>query len=231
MNAILNKERKAKVLFVGNSYTYYNDMPKIFESIAKGEGADVEVYSVTKGGYTLEQLADVNDEYGKRADDILGKERFDLVFLQEQSRRPIIAPELFLKGAKALDAKIKANGARTVLYQTWGRKEGNAELYDVASSTREMAEKLADSYESVASELGCTLSKVGQAFLCSYEKHPEAEIYAPDGSHPNADGSYLAALCHYAVAYGEDPREVKYNHGTDEITAKILKEAAFEASK
>ena len=77
----------------------------------------------------------------------------------------------------------------------------------------------------------CIRRTPGRVFARFAAEEDPREIYAPDGSHPNADGSYLAALCHYAVAYGEDPREVKYNHGTDEITAKILKEAAFEASK
>jgi len=229
MGSLLNKETKAKVLFIGNSYTYYNDMPKIFESIAKGQGADVEVFSVTKGGYTLLQLADVNDEHGKRADDILKSEKFDVVFLQEQSRRPIIDKGLFIDGVKALDAKIKENGARTVLYQTWGRNKGNAELYDVASDTRDMAEKLADSYEAAAEEISCPVSRVGYAFLDVFENHPETELYVSDGSHSNELGSYLAALCHYATVYGEDPAEVKYDHGIDPDVARMLKEAAGRA--
>ena len=43
MCALLSKDKKARVLFIGNSYTYYNDMPKIFESIARAQGADLEV--------------------------------------------------------------------------------------------------------------------------------------------------------------------------------------------
>ena len=226
MIAILNKERKAKVLFIGNSYTYYNDMPKIFEAIAKEQGADVEVFSVTKGGYTLEQLSDVNDEHGKRADELLKKESFDLVFLQEQSHRPISAPDLFIQGAKALASKTKANGASVILYQTWGRNKGNPDLEKFGKDTRDMAEKLAVSYENAAKELGCGISRVGYAFLRVFENHPEIEIYAPDGSHSNVAGSYLAALCHYNTAYGEDATKVSYNHGLDECVANILKEAA-----
>ena len=58
----------------------------------------------------------------------------------------------------------------------------------------------------------------------------EVELYAPDGSHPNSTGSYLAALCHYAVSYGEDPTLVSYDHGEGEETARILKEAAKAVS-
>lgn len=230
MCALLSKDKKARVLFIGNSYTYYNDMPKIFESIARAQGADLEVLSVTKGGYTLEQLASPDNEYGRAVDSLLSGERFDVVFLQEQSRRPVIDPELFMKGTEALTKKARANRAGVILYQTWGRNKGNPELYDIARDTREMAEKLGASYLRVAGALGCSLSRVGDAFLDVFENHPEVELYAPDGSHPNPTGSYLAALCHYAVSYGEDPTLVSYDHGEGEETARILKEAAKAVS-
>lgn len=47
-----------KVLFVGNSHTYYNDMPRIFASLARDNGHDVQVESVTKGGWILPDRAD-----------------------------------------------------------------------------------------------------------------------------------------------------------------------------
>lgn len=40
-------------LFIGNSYTYYNDMPKLFETLCRENGKDVTAYSVTKGGREL----------------------------------------------------------------------------------------------------------------------------------------------------------------------------------
>ena len=225
MNRVVNNEEKIKILFIGNSYTYYNDMPKIFEEIAKGQGVNVEVTSVTKGGYTLCQLADTNDEYGKKADEALKREKFDVVVLQEQSCRPVKNAELFEKGAKALHEKIKENGAVTVLYQTWGRKDGNADLCTIAENTGEMAKMLEKAYEKLADILSCRVSKVGSAFLDVYENHPEIELYAPDGSHPNTIGSCLAALCHYSFVFGEDPENVKLECMKDENTARILKDA------
>ena len=37
------------ILFIGNSYTYYNDMPAIFQALARDNGKDVNTYAVTKG--------------------------------------------------------------------------------------------------------------------------------------------------------------------------------------
>ena len=54
------------ILFIGNSYTYYNDMPKMLESLARAAGFYAEVASVTKGGYTLARLASDDNENGRR---------------------------------------------------------------------------------------------------------------------------------------------------------------------
>lgn len=203
MNPLLVNDPPYSVLFIGNSYTYYNDMPTIFADIAAEQGIPVNVASVTKGGYTLQKLADPNDKYGKLANDILCSQRFDVTFLQEQSLRPIVDHEKFLDGAKLLDARIRQNGSKTVLYQTWGRNSDSQDLRDLNLTTRSMSEKLSAAYKAVAKELSCTVSPVGDAFLYVSENYPSVELYNPDNSHPSLIGSALAALCHYVTIFGK----------------------------
>ena len=47
-----------KILFIGNSYTYYNHMPEIFERLARENGKEVQVFSVTCGGHKLYEYVD-----------------------------------------------------------------------------------------------------------------------------------------------------------------------------
>ena len=94
-------------LFVGNSFTFYNDMPKIAESIAKDLGYDLTCDSVTVGSHTLEQYADVTDEYGKILDDKLKSSTvYNFVILQEQSTRSYTHFDSFEKGVSDLVSKI-----------------------------------------------------------------------------------------------------------------------------
>ena len=87
---------KTRILFIGNSYTYYNDMPlSLFAPMAKAAGYCVEVGSVTKGGYKLEQFEDQNDEKGKEAERVLSEKQFDFVVIQEHSVRPASDPDKF----------------------------------------------------------------------------------------------------------------------------------------
>ncbi|MBQ2117839.1 MAG: hypothetical protein II192_02145, partial [Clostridia bacterium] len=74
-----------RVLFIGNSHTFFNDMPLLFAGIAAADGREITVESVTKGGWTLEKHANKNDECGKQIDRLLREERFDFVILQENS--------------------------------------------------------------------------------------------------------------------------------------------------
>lgn len=71
------------ILFIGNSYTYYNDMPKIFENLAIENQKDVCVFSVTCGGHKLYKYADGEDEYTRQIDELMKMHWFDVCFLQE----------------------------------------------------------------------------------------------------------------------------------------------------
>jgi len=85
-----------RVLFIGNSYTHYHDMPTAyFERIAEQAGYEVEVTTIVKGAHTLEKFADPFDTYGSEVAVALDEKnvgRYDYVVLQEQSFRAIGEP-------------------------------------------------------------------------------------------------------------------------------------------
>ena len=219
-----------RVLFIGNSYTYFNNLWDIFFAVSKGEGYELETASVTQGGYTLQQMADVTNSFGARVDNLLKTQKYDAVFLQEQSLTPATSPASFYDAVRALDEKVTANGAKGILYQTWARKAGSAELGAYGLTHESMTMKLAASYEAIAEECGMFLSPVGSAFYDVAKNHPEINLYNSDYSHPSPAGSYLAALCHYATVYGKSPVGVSYVCGVNTLeAAEILQQAAHKA--
>ena len=144
-----------KILFIGNSYTYYNDMPTaIFREFAVAAGHDVTVTAITKGAWTLEKFADPADEYGAKVHRALANEQYDYVILQEQSGRPIAKPEGFFDGSRDLAALVAENGAELWFYQTWGYKEGYSKLPTHGGTTEEMELMLRAAYDAIAEELG-----------------------------------------------------------------------------
>ena len=208
----LSKDKEYSILFIGNSYTYYNDtVPKMFKKIAESVGYKVNVDSVTKGGYSLEQFADPSDEKGKEVDERLTSNKYDYVFLQEQSHTPVSNPEKFYSGVRKLVLKIKDSGAEPVFYCTWGRRADNKDIQKFNLIDNEtMTWNLAAAYRKMGEELKAPVANVGLVFRDLYTSSGIG-LYHEDGSHPSEVGTYVAALTLFSTLFGVSTADVTYD--------------------
>lgn len=172
-------EAPLRVLFIGNSYTYYNNLAGMVEGLSAGR---IQATAVTRGGATLGELYTLTD-----AREVLRASRWDVVVLQEQSTLGVSQfngdmvvndPAGFFTWARIWDEEIRRAGARTVFYNAWARK-GRGELQGHLDWAQAF----------IARELGAELLPVGAAFGLA----GGVELFAADGTHPSAAGSYLAA--------------------------------------
>lgn len=227
----LPKEDEYSVLFVGNSYTYCNEMPEVlFKSICTSAGYKVKVDSVTRGGYYLSQFASSSDEYGKKLQDKLTSNKYDFIVLQEQSGNPAYNPNNFFSGARALVRKIKKySDAEIVFYQTWGYKDGYHLLPTHGGDTEKMEMKNRAAYTAIAKDVGARVALVGTAFLDLY-KNSDIELYDTDFSHPSKSGSALAACTIFATIFKYDVRNVSLPTGISRKDSTAIKEAAYVAA-
>ena len=227
----MEKSKLYNVLFIGNSYTYFNDMPAaIFKEIAESAGYSVRVSSIVKGGWTLEKHADPADECGQRVDKALKEEKFDFIVLQEQSCRPAVDTELFYKAARALFERADENGAKVILYSTWGRKKGSSTLEKYGFTTESMTYKLDAAYDEIGLELGADCAKVGLAFF-DVTQNTDIDLYDRDLTHPSYSGSYLAAMTLFSRMFEEDAESILFDGELPRGEAEILKKAAKRASE
>ena len=201
------------ILFIGNSYTYFSDLPTLFSSLCAANGQEVRVDSVTCGGRRLyenlnEFMSDFNpdDEYSKKISELVEETEYDVLFLQEQSCLPILNPQMFLAGVVGLSTIIGA--WRTVLYATWGRADGSDTLAHFGWTRESMTKGLYDAYCQAAEIAHAEVSPVGLCFAALVESHPEIDLYDPDKSHPSYAGTCVAALSHYKTVFGEMPRDL-----------------------
>lgn len=183
-------EQPLKVFFIGNSYTHVNDLPGVLAGLADAAGGrKVVTGQHTPGGCTFEKH--VQD--GK-AVEAIQKQNWDVVVFQEQSLMPVGNPANMHANARKLDAAIKRQGARTVFYLTWARQ-----------SKPEMQDALNRAYFGIAKELRAQVAPVGIAWQRAMKEDPKLVLYAKDGSHPSAEGTYLAACVFYATLLGKSP--------------------------
>lgn len=184
--------KKLRVLFVGNSYTYFNKMPHtFFVDEAKAAGYDVESTEITAGGYRLCQYADPENNHGKRLRATIDGQHYDFAVLQEQSLNPIKDEAQFLAGVEGVKVLIDAD--KFILYATWGRNDGSPQLEELGLTREEMTEKLSLAYNKAGQIYGMDVAEVGKAFLAYAENADKDELYNPDKSHPSPLGSSIAA--------------------------------------
>ena len=215
------------ILFIGNSYTYFFDLPSLFADLCRANGHDVRVDSVTAGGRKLHECLtefysdlNVGDPLGKKISELLEEVEYDVLILQEQSCLPYHNPELFFAGAVGLSTIIGA--WRTILYATWGRMDGSEDLDYFGWTRLSMTKGLYDSYCHAAALVHGEVSPVGLCFAKIVESHPEINLYDPDKSHPSYAGTCVAALSHYKTVFGEMPRDLSALKLDGEAAAKLV---------
>lgn len=209
--ALLNKRLSAgapaRVLFIGNSYSFR--VPKAFEKLVQAEGRRLVVEQVTKGGWTLARHAKAGETLGK-----IREGDWDVVVLQEQSQTPALSRErrerTMIPATRELVAEIRKAGAVPAMFVTWGRRDGdkqNAKVFP-GDTMEAMQGRLNTGYrEAAAAAGGALLVPVGPAWLKAKQAGRLEGLFSRDGSHPAEDGVYLSACVFYRTFYGTGIRK------------------------
>ena len=176
------------ILFIGNSYTFYNEG---LDRQLAGLSPSTATSLVAVGGYTLEDHWN-----GGNARQTIRKGGWDYVVLQEQSQRPVMDQAKFFEFTRDFDVAIRASGAKTILLMTWERPDSVG--YGVTTAA------LARAINSTGEELGIQVAPAGLAFARSLQERPDLALYSPDG-HPTVYGTYLAACVLYGTIFGKSP--------------------------
>ena len=192
-----------KILFIGNSYTYRNNMPSIFESIAISKGKKVYVQDCTLGKATL-----FIQSRRFEVKNAISKENWDFIIIQGSSRDFVKAPSIIKNKTKpALEKIIKAiqknnPSTKMLFYMTWGYRNGFKPI-DEVNTFEKMADKIRDRYLELYKTYDIGVVPVGMAWKDVRKKRSEVVLYVKDGAHPSLKGSYLAASCFYSAIFNE----------------------------
>lgn len=209
-----------KVLFIGNSFTFVNDLPAMLEALSGGE---ITYGKVLRGGAYLKWYADEAHELGVQVRE-KAKEAWDAVILQDQSFNPAKDPEDCGNQTKILAELFP--GTPVFMYQTWAYRDGSEKLAKTGLTYDQMKEKLYDAYEAAAQAVNGKRVPVGFGFAEVKKNAPHVDLYTEDDYHPSPAGTYLAACLFYEALTGKDCMALPGIDALDEETVKILKTAA-----
>lgn len=227
-----------RILFIGNSYTYYNNYPYIFKEIALSEGHYTDCWMTEKGGWTMTKHMVYEPTV-----EAVEKGGYNYVFLQDQSYERVFSGTEddygSLKGMTDIAAWVRKHnpGVTPVIALTWGRKFGNNHLRkpdlplvdkypSFFASFEHMQARLNEVVDIEAKTIDAKIAQQGPAWQIVRRERPDIELYVKDGSHPSYAGSYLAAAVSYLTIYGEPFGKHTANGTLDAETAKYLRSVA-----
>ena len=215
--------RGMRVLFLGSSLTYANDMPLIVQAFARAVGETLDVATVAKGGASLE-------DHWKRggAVDRIKEGGWNVVVLQQGPSSLPEGRENLRDYTKRFAEPIRAAGARPALYMVWPGSDRLAFFDDVRSS-----------YALAAEDVGGILMPAGEAWRAVWRRDPDVPLFRRDGVHPSPAGSITVALSIFGMLYGRSPvglpPRVRLANGSFAHVApnlgKVLQEATAEANE
>ncbi|CAI8225595.1 MAG: Uncharacterised protein [Cryomorphaceae bacterium] len=220
---------KKEVLFIGNSYTYYNDLPDLVKEIALSFGDTLVHESSTPGGSNFNAHSTNSQSLSK-----INQQQWDYVVLQAQSQEPSFSPSQVASDtypyAEILVDSILANSSCTepLFFMTWGRKYGdqsNCQFYPPVCTYTGMQKRLRESYLDMSFLHNASCSPVGLAWKKSIAIDSTIDLYSTDNSHPSIYGSYLAACTFYASIFKKSAVGSSYwPNAIDSATAYSLQE-------
>jgi hypothetical protein len=169
------KSSDLRILFIGNSYTSRNNLPRLLTGLALAapEPKNVHADAIVAGGASLRRHWNAGT-----ARAALETSRWDYVVLQEQSTLPVKNPARYYENVRLFDAEIAKNGARTALYLTWARQH--------APETQDIITRVV---EDIAGQVNARVIPVGRAWQVAKVEKPNLQLYVADGSHPSMEGS------------------------------------------
>ncbi len=209
-----------RVLFIGNSLTYENDLPRTIADMAKAVADTPLVYrTVARPNYSLE------DHYADGVERSIAGKGWQVVVMQ-QGPSTTLANQIHLTAwSEELDAFVSAAGARSALYEV------------APGGTDPVAfDAVRDSYRNAALNVDGMFIPAAEAFREAWSEDPTLVFYQADQFHPSRLGTYLIALVHFEMLYDRPatdlPDEARVDGqrlDVDAATVALLQQAAHDA--
>ena len=214
------------VLFIGNSYTSYNNLPQLVQSLSTSAGKTLNIDSSMPGGYLMSSHLNDATTFAK-----ISQGNWDYVVLQEQSQIPTIdfyRDNDMYPAMTDLKALIEQYNpcAKIITYMTWGRRYGGQQCdpsgtycSPVFANFNQMQNSLTSAYLEISEQLNVQCAPVGVVWQNILNNSTHV-LHSGDNSHPNIDGSYVAACTIFSSIWKQGASGLSYTAGLSSTLAQ-----------
>jgi PKD repeat protein len=215
----LSAQDTLSVLFIGNSYTSYNNLPLLVKNLSTSAGKTLNIDSNMPGGYLMSSHLNDTTTFSK-----ISQGNWDYVILQEQSQIPTIDYYRYNDMYPAMtDLKSVIEQynpcAKIITYMTWGRRFGGQQCdpsgtycSPVFTNFNHMQDSLTSAYLEISEQLNIQCAPVGVTWQ-NILNDTTLVLHSGDNSHPNIDGSYVAALTIFSSIWKQGTSGLSYTAG------------------
>ena len=225
----LKNKSPERVLYIGNSYLYYNDslhnhVRRMLEEVYKLEIDTGNYKSVTISG---SRIAHHNIDYPLNHTNLGAEKPLKLVILQGGSgeTNTKLERKIFAKEVGVMVEKIHEKGAEAALYMIHAYVEPHEDV------NPNMIKDIKEMYIDVANRNKILVIPVGIAFENAYTEKPKIQLHKDyDGTHPSLLGTYLAACVVFSSITNKSPQDIEYNYygSINETDKEFLQRIAHE---
>ena len=181
-----------EVLFVGNSYTYFWNLPQVVQAMAEEGSVALMTRQSTAGGATWAEHWRGDKELVTK--DLISNNTFDFVVLQNHSMSTLSKLDSFYLMGEQWAEVVRNSGARPILYMTWARAFNPL-----------MQSKITKGYEALSNRIRAEIAPVGLVWERALQLRPDLSLHDPDQSHPSPIGTYLTGCVFYQILTGKSP--------------------------
>ena len=189
-------KNKENILFIGNSFTFYWNLPLVVEAMANERNYNYDITQSTASGSSLKDHWFENDELKSKT--LIATGRYDRVVLQDHSLNPLQTLVESRRYFIDFIEWVKANNGAPYIYATWMYK-------GISNNNYNVVDPIQDALQPIADKTGAVMVPIDQAFRTLQKRHPNIPIFMSDNKHPSPVGTYLAACVYFRIFTGESP--------------------------
>jgi len=184
------------ILFIGNSFTFYWNLPLVVEAMANERNYNFDITQSTASASSLKDHWFEKDELKSKM--LIASGNYDRVVIQDHSLNPLQNPVESRMYFTDFIEWIKANNGTPYIYATWMYKGISNNNYDVIDPIQHALKPVVD-------KTGAVMVPIDQAFRIFQQRYPTIPIFMSDNKHPSPVGTYLAACVYFKIFTGESP--------------------------
>ncbi|MEM9362978.1 MAG: SGNH/GDSL hydrolase family protein [Bacteroidota bacterium] len=171
------KQQEVKLLFVGNSLTYYNDLPDLVKQEALKKNIHLNVDMVAYPNYAL-----IDHWDDGKVQKMIKEENYDFVLIQQGPSSQSYGREVLFDYGRRFKTLCDTNGAQLTFFMVWPSKNHFTTFDSVIKN-----------HEDAAKAINAGICPVGKVWKTHFDTTADYSFYGSDGFHPSLKGSQAAA--------------------------------------